>query len=211
MKSKKSQGHVEMILSFVLFISFLLFIFAFLNPFSKSKEPDYIMEDIQRSILDNISSEVGIFTVFPNTTFGCYNLSTKITEDYGSNYRENVESGLKYTLYFSDLINPASMYKNAGCSELNYTLGVYIKEKLVSEDLVQEFNISYVSDYKGLKKSLGINKEFSLIVLDQDKNPIFTAIRKIPNNVEVESKEIPVRTIDSNAQIMERIILIKSW
>jgi len=49
-KSKRSQSHVEVFLSFVIFIGFLLFIFIFLNPFAKAK-PNYIMDNIQKAVV----------------------------------------------------------------------------------------------------------------------------------------------------------------
>ena len=92
--NNRAQGHVEIILSFVIFIGFLLFIFIFMNPFAKTKETSHIMDNIQKSIINEISGDVGKLSVVVNEGKNCYYFSN----DYGINYAEDSEANKKYMI-----------------------------------------------------------------------------------------------------------------
>lgn len=66
-KSNKAQGHVEMILSFVIFLSFLVLLFSLLNP-SKNKEVDETIFDVTKnSIFNFISGDFNVLTIVIST------------------------------------------------------------------------------------------------------------------------------------------------
>jgi len=52
---KHSQGHIEIILSFVIFLGFLIMIFVFFNPVQQPKTSSAILEDVQEKLLDYLS------------------------------------------------------------------------------------------------------------------------------------------------------------
>jgi hypothetical protein len=211
MKKIKAQGHVEIFLSFILFASFLLFLFVYINPFAKQKEPDYIIKNIERSIINNISLETGKLSVFPNESDGCYNLSTEIISAYGSNYREVKENSRKYSVYFSDALAPSSPNKDSRCDGKNYSLGAYLKENFAIYEKIEQLNRSYILDYEGTRKSLGITKEFSFLLRNKAGINIFETKRYIPEGIEVTSREVPILVINSQAQVSELILYIKTW
>ena len=128
MKSKKAQGHVEIILSFIIFIGFLLFIFTFMNPFSRSKETSYIMDNIEKVIINEISDDVGKLSIIMDTTNDCYDASD--INSYGLNYTEVDEGNRKYIIYYNDLFGDGSI---TSCDDgiVNYTLGTYSTEKMI--------------------------------------------------------------------------------
>ena len=214
MKFKKAQGHVEMILSLTIFVGFLLFLFIFLNPFAETKEQSYRMEDIQATIMNEITIDVGRLSVIENETNGCYNITEKIKNDYGINYREVKEKNRKYNVYFSDFLTPGAPNENKNCIlGKNYSLGTYSKEDFISYKKIQELNRSYELDYKGLKEKLGITEDFSFDVKDLSGNDVteLGANRKIPKGVDVKTIEMPVRIIDENGKILEYLFDIKVW
>ena len=96
-RSKRAQGHIEVMLSFTIFVGFLLFIFIFLNPFAKTKS-DQAINNVQEAIINEISDEVGKLNIIVNQTSDCYD-NTEV-ETYGNNFIEVQDSNLrKYTSY----------------------------------------------------------------------------------------------------------------
>lgn len=206
MINKKAQGHVEVMLSFVIFIGFLIFTFVFLNPFARTKEPSYIMDNAQKAIIGYISDDVGKLSIITNGT-SCYQFAA---EDYNTNYKEVDERNGKYIIYFNKIFDNSSTKKD-GCP-LNYTLGVYSKEKMIIYNKILTLKNNY-SDYDNLKISLGITDDFLFTVRDLVGNPIteLSVSRNIPQGIDVESRDIPIRVINSAGQIQEFILNIRVW
>jgi len=210
MKSKHAQSHVEIILSFVIFIGFLLFVFMFMNPFAKT-EPVYIMDNIQKAIIDEISSEIGKLSAITNGS-SCYSIPAYLTIEYGNNFKEVPEDNKKYVIYFSDIFEKEGIIS---CSDdpLNYTLATYSQEEIVVYGKIIDLKTDYENDYNNLKKSLGMTNDF----LFKTKNMVGEEItelsvdRKIPKGINVEAREIPIRVINSDGDILELILNIKAW
>ena len=206
---KKAQGHVEMILSAVIFIGFILFILVFLNPFTRTKDTSFIMDNMEREILNNITASVGKLSVIVNTTSDCYD-SSKINS-YGTNYIEIQDSVnlRKYTIYYHD-----SFSGILSCtSGENYTLGTYSNEEIVVEENIINLRSEYENNYDNLKTNLGITNEFLFKTRDLlgDEISELSVDRNIPVGVNVESRDVPIRTINNNKEIKELILNIRAW
>ena len=97
MENKKAQSHVEMMLSFVIFVGALMFIFIFLNPFAKTADKVSVIDDIQRVLIEDIGSEVGKMSVIVNDySLDCYSLTksqveelTILSEELMTDYEQN--------------------------------------------------------------------------------------------------------------------------
>ncbi len=207
MKNNKAQSHVEMMLSFVIFIGALIFIFIFLNPFTKTGGGISVIDDIQKNIIAEISSEIGKLSVIGGDGIGNYDFPL----EYGNNFIEVQETldPKKCNLYFSDDFSVGTKT----CQFNSYTLGVYSKEKMIVWDKIISLKQDYDTGYSGLKSKLGTSKDFSfsfknigggeITALSVSKNP--------PSGVNVESKNIPLRVIDSFGNINELILNIRVW
>jgi len=207
-RGKRAQSHVEVMVSFVIFIGFLLFTFAFLNPFARTKEPDYILDNAQKAIMNNITDEVGKLSIILNEGGTCYKFNAA---DYEGNYSETHE-GRKYVIYFSDIFENTETIKEDNCNPSNYTLGVYSKEKIVIYDKILDLKYSY-GDYDDLKESLGITDDFLFKTknLIGEEFPELSVARNVPEGINVESREIPIRVINNSGQIQEFILNIRIW
>lgn len=211
-RRKKAQGHIEIILSFVIFVGFLLFLFAFMNPFAKTK-PVYIMDDIEKAIIKNISAEIGKLSVIVKETGDCYDISKIVTykkTEEKIRVVKDIENPRKYIVYYgTDFIedNPACNYN------INYDLGIYSRETIVIHEKIAKLKTDYASDYNNLKSWWGITNDFMFSVEDLDGNqiPELSVDKKIPKTINVESKGIPIRTINTSGQIKELILNIKVW
>ena len=209
MTNIKSQAHIEMILSFALFIGAIITLFVFINPLSKPQEKDYTIDNVQRLFIKEISSNVGKISVFLEDSSTCYNLPS----EYGNNFIEvqNNEDSKRYNIYFSKDFN----YGIISCSSKpigNYNLGVYLEENMLIYEKIIDLKTKYKSDYPSLKTLLGINNEFSWNFKDFNGNEIseISVSKNIPA-VKVEAKEFPVRIIDKKGKIYELILNIKEW
>jgi hypothetical protein len=210
-KNTRGQGHVEMILSFVLFVGALIVLFIFINPFAKTEEVS-VIEGIQERIIDEISLEIGrLSAIVENEAIDCYSLSGL---SYGANYIEKQDSNnlRKYDIYFSDNFGPGSI-SCAGLAGTSYSLGTYSIEKMIGYNKTEDLVTDYNEDYEVLKQELGITSEFVfsftnlLGVVDSD----LAVSKQPPTGVNVEAKEFPVRVIDNNADIQELILNIRAW
>jgi hypothetical protein len=84
---KKSQVHVEMMLSFVIFLSAVLIILYLLNPLSEKRNKSYNINEVETALLKKISTDVGKLSIILNSTKKvCYDLDPKKYSDL--NYTE---------------------------------------------------------------------------------------------------------------------------
>ncbi len=206
--NKKLQSHVEMMISFIIFVGAIIFILMFINPL-KEKRQDNSVEDIQRTILKNVSSDIWELSVIVNTTDDCYNVPV-----YGNKFVEIKESDSdrKYTLYYNLNDNPAVPSCVAKVPR-NFSFGAYSKENFIIYENLVLLAGYYTSDYQKLKDSLGIAKDFSFSFKEIGGNAVneISVLKNIPKGVDVNAKEFPVRVMDRNANIRNLILSIREW
>lgn len=213
MVNKKSQGHVEMMISTVFFLGFLFFILVFMNPFSAVKQ-DISLEPSRNAILREIQSDIGVLSVIVNTTADCYNL-TDINLIHGDNFTEAMKVDRKYTIYYGNFFDPSVVGYNScyfSGVQMNYTLGGYIEEKIIVYEKIQDLKSRYESNYEGIKDLLGINDfEFQFKDLSNLEVSELSVHGKVLESVDVFSIENPVRIINKTGDIQEYIFKIRVW
>jgi len=210
-KGKQAQGHVEMILSFVLFVSVIMFIFIFINPFAKTEGQDFSVDKIQRIILEEITIDVGKVSVIVDEDGGCYNLP--ILDERTPLEVLDTKNQRKYTIYFSDLFEDYTPNEDDSCVFGSYRLGIYSQERIISYQKIEELKIEYESDYNDLKESLSMPADFAFNLknIEGTQVPELSVSRNVPAGVERISKEFPVRIIDNSGNVLELILNIRSW
>ena len=215
---KTSQGHIEVILSMVLFIGFLIFIFLFLNPSFRTKQ-ELPIKDIQDKVIERISSDIGKLSVIVNTEDDCYSLmafSKDVNDKYDNNFIEinDSQDPRRYTIYYGNFFDP-SLIGVISCSDKigkDFSLGGYTEESIIVYEKIKELKKDYEENYGGLKESLKVD-DFSFKVKDLDGNFVAELIvdKKIPENTNVASKDTPIRVMDNRGNIKEFILNIKTW
>ncbi|MEM0465734.1 MAG: hypothetical protein QXW97_03485 [Candidatus Pacearchaeota archaeon] len=226
MKYKKSQGHIEVILSFLLFFSAIFLIFYFINPLAKAQDKNPAIDRVKDIIFKNITYNFGRLSIIAdhgncfNTGSGCcYNLTEtpyenlKYVETTPNPYQE-----LKIDLYFSDYfpnkINPNDVTGiNAPFCKSKY--GEFQNESIIYYEALK-----YIAEkgkdnifYRELKKELGINYDFSFNITSTDGTNIdeLSFVRKIPVTIEVQSLEIPIRVINNSGYVNEYKFNLRVW
>ncbi|MDP2924830.1 MAG: hypothetical protein Q8N99_00500 [Nanoarchaeota archaeon] len=200
--------------SFAIFIGAIIFIFAIFTPASEPSKKQYDMPKIKKIIMNNVSTDVGILFVTVSKTNACYDFNPKYY--LKTNYLEINVSGEKrrYDIYFSDIFPlNVTFLRSSICPAKKFNLGSYHVENIVAEKRLKELNISYTADYNKLKNELGINYDFSFILMKLDNTilPELSAEKKTNARVEKISENIPIRVINNSGQIEERILNIRMW
>jgi hypothetical protein len=211
-KSKRSQAHVEIILATTLFIGFLVFVLIFLNSSLKTTK-EIPTDQIERVIFGEFKEEVGKLTIV--TEPGKCFILDDVNTIYGNNYRiidEGIidEGSNRFTIYYGNFLDKSTNT----CSSLDegFKLGAYLEEELIVRANIIDLKNRYEADFSVLKQSLGIDS-FAFEFQDTDGNVDndLSVKGKIPDNIDIISKDFPVRVINEKAEISELILNIKAW
>jgi len=210
-ESKLSQGHVEMIISMILFVGFIILIFVFINPFTKTEDKSNVAENIEKVVVGSISNQIGMLSIIiGDPTRDCYDIPV----EYGNKFVEyyDTTNPRKYIIYFSDLF-PIGTKSCISHLERNYSLGVYTTEDLIIYEKVVNIKHLYETDYNSLKNSLKIGYDFSFNFkyFNNTNIPEISVNKVVPAGLNVKAIEYPVMIIDNNGKIQNVILNIKVW
>ncbi|MFA5856114.1 MAG: hypothetical protein WC867_02055 [Candidatus Pacearchaeota archaeon] len=230
-KTIKSQGHIEMIVSFFLFIISLVVIFYLLNPAiqSSTKTPD--PSRISGIIVKNLSYEYGKLVIILKDDSDYYEYTPEVyIGDQSSSsepiryYEKKDFPDTKYVVYFSKFFEENfRITTKYGCPavippdpeiDCEYNNASYSIEKFVVYEEIKKIKEQYDSDYNKLKRELGINRDFSFSVRSPngvDISEVSISPKRVPAGKERGSFDIPIRVINKTADIRELIINVKSW
>jgi len=73
---KKASGHIEIVLSFIIFISFVIFLFS-VFPVYQIKKSEIGLDSAERGIINFTSAKVNYFALFLNRSAECFSHPTK--------------------------------------------------------------------------------------------------------------------------------------
>ena len=232
--NKKAVSTIEIIVSFTIFMAFLLFIFTYLNPIRENKN----------SLLDSL--EIGIktqamvdLTELPvavnktNITGDCLyipvsqnwtsNISVKSLEDKNINYTissgnlylNNIHDKL-YRLIKSEEITIKNNQGTSPCQKVDpsqYTFSVERTERIYSYSKLISLNSSYqnADGYTGLKQKIDfpITSDFSIVIESKELNLSMT--RKVPGNVQIRVRQYPIEILTSNADKIKAVMTLSVW
>lgn len=228
MKDKKGMEHVEVVISFLIFVTFVTFLFVFLNPFKQRGVSDSVSEAIQEKIqdygkIDFLYTSVNVnLTRVTGSCFNIENLSnSKVIVKNASGIRVNAAQSANriniqkseefYFIFYSSMFTEQGTFSS--CTSLNaaeYKIGSVQSIDVYSLNKFITLNASYHSDYESLKGSLGIENDFGFVIKDVQGNEIVRALKKA-TMVNIKAVELPVPFIDENANIEVKILSIYLW
>jgi len=226
MTNKRGISTVEMIVSFTIFVAFVIFIMAYLNPIKK---------DISNSLLDNLDAgmkknamsdlmEVPLITreaptncisvdlnnpSFPlNISEG--NFSVKVLNDSiiphnraGNLFYIKNTSDTLYRIIQSDEIDKINDDSLSGlvCSYQTYTLSVERDERIYSYKKLVGINSLYYGSYASytqLKQQLNypITSDFAIVITNDEVN--FSMMRNISSNTKVQVRRYPIQILKND-------------
>lgn len=231
-RTKKGAAHVEMMISFIIFISFVTFMMVIFKPsrivaadtsaldITESKIIEHVSVNLTVSSLilnSNFSTNVGNctyakFSLPSNITIKSENMSIVDAKRDSENIYFKYNGQRFYRVYSSEELEEKS-FDTAGCQKLNesnYTIGVTRMQKKVAYSNLIKLNESYYNDYENLKKNLSLINDFTFIVRDSSRT-IFEGNKYKPKGVNIIAKDIQIEILDKNASLSRAILNLQVW
>ena len=238
--NKKGASHIEIILSFVIFIGFIIFLFAVIKPFKSAERGEIYLEVVERGIINQTSTEINSIPLKINYEFkqdeNCFSfvfngsLKNIIAKDENSDIMEAkslwIDNGEKKEIIINSNKNFSYVYSSeefnesifdiTKCKELNkedYTIGLFRKEMMISESKMNNFYKKYNESYDNSKKDVGLpsSKDFAFSIRDTSNNAILIANKKVPKGVNVWAKDIPIRIAYNNGTFVYAMLNVQTW
>lgn len=223
---KRGATHIEMILSSVIFISFVLFLLVFLRPGQSENLTDSIVLKIKGSFEDeNLVSRQRVFVKALDA--GCVNVDIIDNETIqGSIVKTFPPSGLSPTsssivdgiVIFNNTIGNQSFEVfvseefpngNSDCNQerKKHVSGNIATEEFLSNSSLTAFRQKYISDYTQLKRDLEIPKSVDFAIVSEN----FVLQKNIPENIQVIAKTYNYEILYNNGDVKHDQFTIKIW
>jgi hypothetical protein len=226
----KRGTHVEIIISFIIFIAFIIFIFSTIkSPISKQEDKKNIFEGIQAGIIDRVSSDMTTAVVELGAGVGnCVNLNNIISDlGIGTNIvvkdylGESVQSSVSgsslninrvrtsdtlFKIYYSTEF--PELATSSACSVIGSETGLTKTNKYVFEsNFVELVNEDYLQIKNDLNVPNGVNFSYGLI--RSDGTILERAQGELSTNMYVQ--ETPVEYVDLQGSIKEGYLKTIIW
>lgn len=226
----KRGSHVEVIISFIIFVTFIFFLFSVVEPsISTQKDKKNIFDNIELGIINRISSNMTIITA--NLASGgsnCVDLTNLISnlgieeniivkdssgeivnsDAHGNSLQISRESTSErfFKIYYSEEFD--ELDTGSGCPERSYDLGLTKTSKYIFEtkflDLMNE-------DYEDLRTDLKIPEgvDFGYGIILSNGTTFETHKEELSTNVYI--RETPIEYVDSDGNLLAGYLKTKIW
>jgi len=231
---KNSRGsHVEVIISFIIFVTFIIFLFSILQPsISTQKDKKNIFDGIEREIIDYTSSNMTAITVkLDSEAETCVNLASFISyleienniivkDDLGKTISSNVSGNSLqinresttdtfFKIYYSEEFN--ELDEDLACTGIGYKLGLTKTSEYIFEAKVL-YLIEQYEDYETLKSDLKIpeNVDFGYGI-KLSNGTTFETHKEENLSINIYIRETPIEYVDLDGNILAGYIKTKIW
>ncbi len=230
----KRASHVGMILSFMIFVTFLAFLFSITQPAIKvQKDKEFLLEYLKSELLEKQfieeMAEVSV-TIDSEITETCVELINFLGEAdvdeeivvknssgdkaYAKVSNPNLEFSTEdddtfFKVYSSEEFEKPGDILN-GCASLDGDS--YVIESVRSDNYIFESKINVgITGFDDLKNSLNIpaGSDFSFGFEDEEGGFSETGQKDV--SVDVFSEEIPIQYVDDEANIKSGFLTIRIW
>jgi len=225
MKNKRGT-HVGVVLSFILFLTFLTFMFAMIRfPFSIEQKKEVSLDLIKENIIESLSSDVTTILI-ANTSVNvgedCLRMSETdltlagdnfISKDKDLNtFNSKRESGILYVdwtdsqSFFKIYYTPSgfTLYSSLTCTSSGNAEIKNIKQsEEIFESKIIEKLYEYSSDYEALKEEIGVSttNEFKFQFEYENQTTIGENMTDIKTNIYLKKYQIDYFDVDGNKEI----------
>jgi hypothetical protein len=221
---KKAISHIEIILSFVIFVGFLIVILAIFNPFKAADGSRTSLDILERGIKNYANVEVASVTIKLNVLEnGCFyfdsNLSNIVVRDKNNNFAEGYYNDGKiyilgeddfYHIYSSEEFSERTF--SGSCHEIfDYKLGIAENYNFISNVSLINFVKEYNQEYEKLKNKIGMTNDFSFNIQETGGDMLLSVSKTIPKNVRVIARDIPIQIVYSTGEFKTAILNIRTW
>lgn len=232
----KKASHVGMILSFVIFVTFLIFLFSILgSPIKLPSNKDALIDYLEIELAERFAANLTILTISPINsgsepciainidTYGLTNLNT-LVKDKNNALVGSRESGdylfvdwptdeeFFKIFYSEETLNNLDFTSTGTCHGLQIAEVNSVRENsYYNSDKIKQFILDYETNYLSFKTELNVpqNSEFGLGFVNSSDGLIETPQRDIITDI--FSREIPIQYFDESANIKSGFINIRVW
>jgi hypothetical protein len=236
-KEKKAQGHLELVLSMVIFVGFLLAIFIFLNPVKKQDISYVSLEKVQEKIISNVTINYRSIALVLNANLllatPCFLVKNKIhmletplvktsSEAILQSYLNSTNIAIQYNpgenfyhLYFSENFNSYTLNPST-CRVLedsNYSFGALSYESSILFENLLALDAAYMDSYSRVVDTLKLEDEFEFGIYDINKSVIRedTYQKHKIKTSNVLSRDILLKSIDKNVTQVDLFMNLRVW
>lgn len=208
-KRDKKGSHVSFIISFALFISFLIFFIGIIKPFEKAETgKEVLLKHLEKEIIKEISADVLVVSAMEKQggSKSCENMETLIEN------KKNIflDDGGLIKIYIS---NELALPKFSCNPPSKYEIGLVRNETYVLKSKVLKLNKSYEDYYDDVKENFKIpeTNDFEFSFLNSNKETIIKISKKEIPQTEVLAELIPVVYLTNDAEIKNGYIKVVLW
>ena len=226
--NKGGLSHIEVIISFVIFLGFISFAFYFFSPFESGRTLKASLAYSFDEIVENVSVSLESYSVSLNncgdTTISIENPSpisgnVKII-DINGDILGGIRDGNNFCIgtpqdFVTILISEVFPDSSGTCVDItNPCSNISSSEnmKILSERKIEELKENYELDYETIKENFNlpgrIDFGFSIIFNDAQK---IVAEKEIPENLEVDAKKKRIEIIRENGDIEFADLIVEVW
>jgi len=240
LRTNKRGTHVGMIVSFLIFVTFLAFLYSVLEPATQVKQDKLdLQEYIKVELLKEFTAEMSILNLEVNNINVCFSLNIQGLEDTGVVVKDSQEHIIISSFNWQDdetyLVDEGDGRLKAYYSnEFSNGNGNIIFDDCIKISTPEDYNISifrteedffnssiielteYINanpnNYEEIKTKLKISSgdEFGFAFKDENKTLIIATQEKNVS-ANVYVEEIPIQYIDSEANINQGFLDIRVW
>lgn len=198
--NNKKGSHVGIVVSFVIFVTFLVFLYTIIQPVTvRERSKDYVLEYLTLNLIGNSTGNMTTMIIDVTESTGnqdCLNMQDfpEVPESERNNlliknssdfifpyeYRGNedvwIQTGTNFIgilkVYFGSDLEKSPLSTATGCNPRAYTVGYVKTFSEIFETKMVEMNETYYADYEGLKAYLGIppGTEFNFYIYDSQRS-----------------------------------------
>ena len=230
MTNKRGISGIEVIISFTIFIGFVIFIFVYMNPLNMPASRTSLTS-LENAVSDNATIEIEVTPFAVNTTLLAGKSCFQINNTFGENIFVTDKDDRKVSFGISGnnlLVNNTGKfyYINKGisgaqstltdCLPLSkgngYSLSVPRTERFYyNKSLIALKNI-YDTNYSKLKQNFKFPavSDFSVIILNSSHSEIIAMTKPLPK-MNILTKEFPIEILNDNGDITKGYIRLLAW
>jgi len=195
--NKRGSAHLEMIMSFVIFVSFTLFLLFTIETPRKNVIDDSSLLSLKEKFFQNVST---------NLTIVLINRTNCKPSDMSNSILVNIvgSSDKKYVYNSSELVDSAE----GDCSQGTYKEGYRENREVLSNKSLANIQYLYYNDYETLKQYFGLTKGVDFAILSRGYNMVPNA--GIPET-NVPAYGYQKQVLYSNGTLVLDTFTIRTW
>ncbi|MEI7719360.1 MAG: hypothetical protein WCI72_05810 [archaeon] len=216
---KKGSSHLEIIISFILFVSFTLFLVLTLEPTKQNLLEDSILFGVKNAFFDSSTTNVTSVLVDAKNALGvCVTDVPCFPNELNLGINKNNISSVPpkpcayYILTSTEfLTNSVTVKCSDDPNRNNYSLGYIEKQQVLSNNTLEGIKVQYYADYNASKFRFGVPAVVDFAVISPNGFDTYSLERTIPDDAEVVSGVYRKRVLYGNGSIINQDFIVKVW